>query len=395
MDRAAAKKSVIAEIDRRADDLIRVSHEIHQHPELCYEERFAHDVLTAAISNAGLPVTTHAYGLETAFASVSGPSDGPLVAVLCEYDALPGIGHACGHNIIAAAGLGAGLAAAAVADALGGWVLILGTPAEEGGGGKQKLLDAGAFAGVQAAMMVHPASTDLPTLSAIAIQHLTVQYFGRAAHAAAAPWQGTNALDAAVLCYMNVATLRQHILPTERIHGIFLKAGHKPNIVPDYAEAFWYVRSKNLRTLEPLKQRVLAALEAGAHATGCTVEHEWGDIPYADMVDNLPLLELYTKNAAQLGRVVTEADDRTVVVGSTDMGNVSYAVPSIHPMIKAAPEGCAIHTKDFAGHAASPLGDQAVLDGAKAMAMTIVDFWLEPAARDAAKSAFDGAMQPR
>src|SRR5687768_14931988 len=341
MDRETAKQAVIAEIDRRADDLLRVSREIHAHPELAYEEHFAHDVLTEAITGAGLPVTSHAYGLDTAFVSVTGPGDGPLVAVLCEYDALPGIGHACGHNIIAAAGLGAGLAAAAVAEALGGRIMILGTPAEEGGGGKQKLIDAGAFEGVMAAMMVHPASSDLPTMEAIAIQQLTVRYFGRAAHAAASPWQGTNALDAAVLGYMNIAALRQHILPSERIHGIFLRAGDKPNIVPDNAEAFWYVRSKNLHTLQPLKARVLAALEAGALATGCSFEHDWGDIPYADMVDNGPLLELYSANAAQLGRVIVESDDDTVVIGSTDMGNVSYSVPAIHPMIKAAPHGCA------------------------------------------------------
>jgi metal-dependent amidase/aminoacylase/carboxypeptidase family protein len=226
-------------------------------------------------------------------------------------------------------------------------------------------------------------------MEAIAIQQLTMRYFGRAAHAAASPWQGTNALDAAVLGYMNVAALRQHILPSERIHGIFLRAGDKPNIVPDYAEAFWYVRSKNLHTLQPLKARVLAALEAGAQATGCTVEHDWGEIPYADMVDNGPLLELYKANAAQLGRVVVESDEQTAVIGSTDMGNVSYSVPAIHPMIKAAPHGCAIHTKDFAVHAASPLGDQAVLDGAKAMAMTVVDFWLQPSVRTAAQAAFD------
>ena len=389
MDREAAKRTVIAEIDHRADELLRVSREIHAHPELNFEERFAHDVLTTAIADAGLSVTRHAYGLDTAFVSVTGPTDGPLVAVLCEYDALPGIGHACGHNIIAAAGLGAGLAAATLADTLGGRVMILGTPAEEGGGGKQKLIDAGAFAGVQAAMMVHPSSADLSTMTTIAYQSLTVRYFGRAAHAAAAPWHGTNALDAAVLGYMNVAALRQHIQPSERVHGVFLRAGDKPNIVPEQAEAFWYVRSKNLLSLEPLKARVLAALEAGALATGCSVEHQWGEIPYADMIDNSPLLDLYTANAAQLGRVVRAADETTAVVGSTDMGNVSYSVPAIHPMIKAAPDGCPIHTKDFAVHAASPIGDQAVLDGAKAMAMTVVDFWLDPAARAAAKSAFE------
>jgi amidohydrolase len=267
--------------------------------------------------------------------------------------------------------------------------MILGTPAEEGGGGKQKLIDAGAFTDVQAAMMVHPASADLSTMTAIAYQSLTVRYFGRAAHAAAAPWHGTNALDAAVLGYMNVAALRQHIRPSERVHGVFLRAGDKPNIVPEYAEAFWYVRSKTLASLEPLKARVLAAVEAGATATGCALEHKWGEIPYADMIDNDPLLDLYSANAAALGRVVVPSDDDTVVVGSTDMGNVSYAVPAIHPMIKAAPAGTAIHTKDFAGHAASPLGDQAVLDGAKAMAMTVVDLWCDPAARAAMQAAFE------
>src|SRR5688572_13542256 len=213
MDRETAKKTVIAEIDRRADDLIGISHEIHAHPELAYEEHFAHDVLTAAIADAGLPVTAHAYGLDTAFVSVTGPGDGPLVAVLCEYDALPEIGHACGHNVIAAAGLGAGLAAAALADELGGRVLVVGAPAEEGGGGKLRLLDGGTFAGVDAALMVHPADGDLTAMDVIAVQEATVSYTGGAAHAAAFPHEGRNALDAAVLGYVNVAALRQHIEP--------------------------------------------------------------------------------------------------------------------------------------------------------------------------------------
>ena len=377
MDVEAVKARVCADVESRAPELIRVAHEIHDHPELCYEERYAHDVLTAAIDAAGLAVTRHAYGLDTAFAAMAGTS-GPCIAVLCEYDALPGIGHACGHNIIAAAGLGAGLAAAAVAGECGGRVLILGTPAEEGGGGKQKLIDAGAFAEVRAAMMIHPAAQDLSTITAIAVQNLDVRYYGRAAHAAAAPWLGANALDAAVLGYNNVAALRQHIAPTERVHGVFTHGGDKPNIVPDFAATTWYVRAKNLDKLEPLKIRVLAALEAGAHATGCRVEHEWGDTPYADMVDNAAMLERYMLNAARLGRVVTEPRPDSAVIGSTDMGNVSHLVPSIHPMIKVAPAGCAIHTREFAEHARSAAADRAVIDGAKAMAMTVVDLWTDP-----------------
>lgn len=376
MDLEAAKDHVCAEVDRRAAALLDVSHRIHAHPELCYEERFAHDVLCDAIDAAGLAAERHAYGLETAFAARVGAS-GPCIALLCEYDALPSIGHACGHNIIAAAGLGAGLAAATLATAFGGQVLILGTPAEEGGGGKQKLIDAGAFDGVDAAMMVHPADADLSSITAIAIHTMTARYYGRAAHAAAAPWKGANALDAAVLGYMNIAALRQHIQANERIHGVFTRGGDKPNIVPDYTEAQWYVRSGTLASLEPLKARVAAALEGGAAAAGCRVEIEWDEIPYADMIDNGPLLALYEGNAARLGRVVLD-QSVSPVVGSTDMGNVSYAVPSIHPMIKAAPTGCAIHTIDFAGHAASSLGDDAVIDGAKAMAMTVVDLWANP-----------------
>jgi amidohydrolase len=293
-----------------------------------------------------------------------------------EYDALPGIGHACGHNVIAAAGLGAGLALAAVADAAGGRVRILGTPAEEGGGGKIRMARHGAFDGVDAAMMVHPADADLLRMDTLALQELHVEYEGRAAHASAAPHMGRNALDAAVLGYMAVATLRQHIRPVERVHGVFTKAGEKANIVPREAAAEWMVRSDSIEALQTLKTRVLTCLESGAHACGCTMRHAWQDHLYADLRDNGPMAIAYAANAARLGRTVLDPDvTGRHVVGSTDMGNVSYLVPSIHPMIAVAPDGVPIHTPDFAVHAAGPAGDQAVIDGAKAMAMTVIDLW--------------------
>jgi amidohydrolase len=310
------------------------------------------------------------------------------VAVLCEYDALPGLGHACGHNVIAAAGLGAGLAAAALAPECGGRLTVLGTPAEEGGGGKVHLARAGAFATVDAAMMVHPADADLRRMDCIAIQQLEIDYFGRAAHAAAAPHLGQNALDAAVLGYVGVAALRQHIRATERVHGIFTKAGDKPNIVPDHATAFWYVRSDTFATLQPLKERVLRALQAGADATGCTCQHAWDDHPYSELVDNAPLADAYTANAARVGRTVTEPDHEHRVVGSTDMGNVSFLVPAIHPMIKVAPTGVPIHSAEFAEHTRGPAAARAVLDGAKAMAMTVIDLWTDPALLPAARGVF-------
>jgi amidohydrolase len=378
------KQRMAEEIDRRADRLVDVSHRIHEHPELNFEERFAHDLLCDELEREDVTTERHAFGLETAFVGRAG-SRGSDIAVCLEYDALPGIGHACGHNIIAAAGLGAGLAAAALADACGGRISIMGTPAEEGGGGKVFMIREGAFEGVDAAVMIHPAGAELRGMSTLAIQQCVVTYSGSAAHAAAAPERGRNALDAAVLGYVNIAALRQHIRRDERIHGVFTDGGDKPNIVPARAETTWYVRSPTVAGLAALKERVSACLEAGAAAAGCDLAIEWVDPPYADMVDIDTMLDCYVANAARLGRTVLPADTAPVV-GSTDMGDVSYVVPSIHPMIQAADDGVAIHTAEFARFAASPSGDRAVVDGAKAMAWTVADLWLRPEVLDAARA---------
>lgn len=384
----AVKQRVCAEVDRHADLLLHASHEIHAHPELNYEEHFAHDLLTDMLQSAGHQPVRQAYGVDTAFEALVG-DEGPTIAVLCEYDALPGIGHACGHNVIATAGLGAGLAAATVAGELGGRLRIMGTPAEEGGGGKIAMARRGAFDGIDAAMMVHPADADLVAMDCIALQSLRIQYQGKAAHAAAAPWEGRNALDAAVLGYTNVAALRQHIRPSERIHGIFTKAGDKANIVPAETEMDWIVRSSTIETLQPLKQRVLTALESSAVATGCSCTHQWQGHTYADMLDNGPMVAAYVANAARVGRTVVDpASLGRKVTGSTDMGNISYLVPSIHPMIEVAGDGVAIHTVEFAEWARSAEGDRAVLDGAKIMAMTVVDLWADAALRAATTAAF-------
>lgn len=391
VDLAAAKDRIDQVVADHAATLIDASHRIHAHPELGFEEQHAHDVLTAVLEDAGLSVTRGAYDLPTAFEAVAG-SGGPRIAVLCEYDALPGIGHACGHNIIGTAGAGAGIAAAALAEELGGTVVVLGTPAEEGGGGKVFLAERGAFEGIDAALMVHPAGIDLARFGAIAIQQVEVTYHGRAAHAAAAPQAGRNALDAAVLGYVNVAALRQHIRPDERIHGIFTEAGEAPNVVPARAAATWYVRSPTVRGLQKLKSRVLACLEAGAAAAGCTMEHVWLDPAYADMVDNDPMIDLYRENLARTGRELVEPRSLDAIVGSTDMGNISHLVPSIHPMIAVSPPTVAIHTADFVRFARAEEGDRAVLDGARAMAATVADLWAKPGALDATKAAFAAAL---
>lgn len=380
MDLATAKDHIRSTVDANRHRLIEVSHDLWEHPELCFEEHRAHDLLTAELEAAGFEVERGAFGLDTAFRARAGsPSaTGPSVGIVLEYDALPVVGHACGHNIIAAAGLGAAIAAADVVERFDARLVVYGTPAEEGGAGKVHMIDRGAFRDVDVAMMVHPADVDLNAFWAIAIQELHVDYHGRAAHAAAAPHLGLNALDAAVLGYMNVSALRQHIAGNERVHGIFTHGGDKPNVVPHRASMQWYVRSGNLESLEALKVRVLAALEAGAAATGCTMTATWPTPAYEDLITNGPLDALYAANAATIGRVVEDRSERPQFMGSTDMGNVSHLVPSLHPMIGSAPEGVAIHTAEFAEHAGGPLGDAAVIDGALLMALTTVDLWANP-----------------
>ncbi|MEY3588637.1 MAG: hypothetical protein RJA47_1233 [Actinomycetota bacterium] len=381
------KERVRAHIESIAPVLVETSHAIHARPELNFEEMFASETLVRAAGSLGFPVELGLYESVTGFGGDIGT--GPTVCVMSEYDALPGIGHGCGHNVIAAAGLGAAIGLSLVAGECGGRVRYLGTPAEEGGGGKIVMARNGALDGVDVAMMVHSADADLSTIDAIALQQLVVEYHGRESHAAAAPHLGRNALDAAVLGYMGVATLRQHIKPTERVHGIFTKAGEKPNIVPREAAMEWYVRSDTITTLAELKERVLAALAAGAQACGCTMEHDWVGAPYADMVTNEHLSAAYAVNAMAVGRRVN--DPRSGghrVVGSTDMGNVSHLVPSIHPMIACAPRGTAIHTSSFTDHAVTAEADRAVIDGAISMALTGIDFWVSERLRTAVAEDF-------
>jgi amidohydrolase len=266
---------------------------------------------------------------------------------------------------------------------------VLGTPAEEGGGGKVVMADRGALDDVDAAMMVHPAGMDLTSMNVICVQRVYATYTGEAAHAAAFPWKGRNALDAMVLGYTNVAALRQHIRPDERLHGIFLESGDKANIVPARTRAEWYARSPRPHRLEALKERLRTCVEAGAAAAGCEVELEWVTPFYLDMLDNGPMVGCYVANAAQVGReVVPPADAAAPVVGSTDMGNVSYRVPAIHPMIQVSPPNVPIHSAEFERWAGGEAGDRAVVDGAKAMAMTVADLWLRPDVLEAAKDAW-------
>jgi amidohydrolase len=387
---AELKANAIRAVDRIADRLLAVSHEIHAHPELAFEERRAAALLTRALEEADLAPRRAAYGLETAFeAEFACARPGPRVALLAEYDALPGIGHACGHNLIATAALGATLALAEVRGALAGTVRLLGTPAEEKGGGKELMARAGAFAGVDAAMMIHPSGINLATMPCICVAEVRVEYRGKSAHASAMPHKGVNALDGLLLAYQAISNLRQHIQATERIHGIVTDGGLAPNIVPDFAAGNFYVRAANAADLAKLKPRVQACFEAGATASGSTVDVQWGAVDYLDLNTSWPLAARFQSNAEALGRTFFPLEKMPPgSSGSTDMGNVSHRVPSIHPMLACAPPNVVIHNPEFATWARSDLGDAAALDGAKSLAMTAIDFLEDGVLQDECRRAF-------
>lgn len=385
-----SRDRMLAAVDAAADELIAISRDIHARPELAFEERFAAERLTTAMAERGVAVERGAYGLETAFEAEFGPAgEGPCVALLAEYDALPGIGHACGHNLIATAALGAAFALHALGDALPGRVRLLGTPAEEKGGGKELMARAGAFAGVDAALMIHPSGINLVTMPCLCYADVRVVYHGRSAHASAMPHKGVNALDGLLLAYQAISNLRQHIRGTERIHGIVTDGGQAPNIVPDRSEGEFYVRAATATHLEALKPRVQACFEAGARGSGCEVEIFWGDVDYLDLNTNWPLAHRFQAHAEALGREFFPLEKLGIGgAGSTDMGNVSQRVPSIHPMLAAAPRNVVIHHPDFARYAGSESGDAAALDGARALALTAFDFLAEPELRAEAGKAF-------
>ncbi|MEN8183630.1 MAG: M20 family metallopeptidase [Myxococcota bacterium] len=386
---SALKKEVCGTVEAMRDELVAVSREIHAHPELAFEEHQASKLLVETLSRAGLTPVLGCYDLETAFECEVGEGDA-TVAILAEYDALPGIGHACGHNLIATAAIGAGLALAQLDGRLPGRVRVLGTPAEEKGGGKEVMARRGAFEGVDAAIMVHPSGVDLVTMPSLALSEVEVVYLGEAAHASAMPERGINALDALVTAYNAIAQLRQHIRPSERIHGIFTEAGEAPNVVPARAAGRFYVRAANTGELATLKKRVEGCFEAGAAATGARVELHYAEPDYLEIRTNWPLAEVYQRNAEALGRTFFPYEKLPAgVQGTTDMGNVSQRVPAIHPMIAAAPWHCTIHHPDFTGYAGSDSGDAAALDGAKALAMTALDFLGDPELRVRVREAFE------
>lgn len=370
---ADAKVAARERIERAREQLLDLSHRIHATPELGMQEEQACAWLSEALGAAGFTVERGVGGLDTAFSARSGP--GPFRVVVCaEYDALPGIGHACGHNLIAAMSVGAGLGLAAVAGDVGVEVTVLGTPAEEGHGGKIILLERGAFAGAHAAMMVHPSPFDVVEMPIIAVNQLNVRYTGRESHASAFPELGVNAADAMVVAQTAIGLLRQHLRATDRVHGIVTKGGDAPNVVPARTEGTWLVRAHDLDELRDVEAKVVRCFEAGALATGAELEVTPEHPPYAEMHHDPALAALYRANAEAIGRAFLDFGpnlERTA--GSTDMGNVSLAVPSIHPSIGIDSLPAVNHQPEFTAQCATPVADKAVIDGAVAMAWTAID----------------------
>jgi amidohydrolase len=360
-------------VESQKRQLIQLSLNIHDNPELGFEEEKASAWLTSYLEDSGFHVERGIAGLATAFRATYGQGS-PRIALLAEYDALPKIGHGCGHNIIAASAVGAGVASKSIINQLGGSIVVLGTPAEEVLGGKIDMVKAGIFKEIDVAMIVHPDVRNMPTEEALACSSLEVEFFGRPAHAAGQPHRGINALDAMILAFTSINSLRQHIRGDARIHGIITDGGEAPNIVPAHSAAVFLVRALDDDYLAELKDKVLNCFTGASVASGARLEYRWRDRTDAPMKNNMTLAGLFKQNLESLGRQV-EAFDPRFGLGSTDMGNVSQVVPSIHPTIAIAPPEVLIHTPEFAAAAASQAGQRGLMDAAKALAMTVADIF--------------------
>jgi amidohydrolase len=391
----AARAEIARGVAGLRPELEGLASSLYEDPELGFEEHRSVRRIADLLARHGVDAEVGAFGLDTALRAMVGSGSGPHFAVLAEYDALPGIGHACGHNIIAGIGVGAFLAAAPIVQRLGARLSLIGTPAEENGGGKEHIIRAGGFDDVDAAGMVHPGSgaevSPVVGSRTTGVRRVAVTYRGRAAHAAGAPWLGLNALDAVVTAYQGVAQLRQHILPTDRVHGIITDGGTAPNIVPERASALYYVRSAEIDTLRVLTDRVVDVLEAAALATGTRAEIDVDPVPpYLPLEANLELTKRWARAVGALGRAVPPSPPVPEQGGpSTDMGNVSRFVPSLHPTIGlGGPLDVQPHNAEFAASSVLPPAFDAMADAATALAATAADFVADAELRAAVAAEF-------
>jgi amidohydrolase len=385
---AEVKTRIYEAIDKLERRLVDLSMRIHRHPETKFEEYNASEWLAHAAEEAGFAVKVGIGDVETAFrATYRGLENRPVVAFLAEYDALPKLGHACGHNLIATASLGAALGVQQTMDQVPGTLQLIGTPGEEGGGGKVILAEAGVFDGVDVAMMFHPSSRTILWKHALARRKLFIEFFGKSAHAASHPEKGISALDATLLTFQNINAMREHIVDDARIHGVITDGGDAPNIVPDYSASLFYVRALDDDTCDDLLEKVRNCARAAALATGTEVKMDMQGA-YRSLRTNMPLAEAFKENLEALGWTFEDVDP-TAHIGSTDMGDVSHVTNTIHPYLSIGPEELVGHSTEFAEAAASYKGHRAMTDAAKALAATAADVLLRPSLLESIKRYFD------
>ncbi|KAH8550366.1 hypothetical protein BGW37DRAFT_499051 [Umbelopsis sp. PMI_123] len=387
------EKIIYSSIDNASSELREISLELHRNPELGMHEYHSHDLLTDFLERKGFKVTRHAYGMETAFTAEFSNGRGRRVGLCSEYDGLKGLGQGCGHNLIAISGVGAALAIKAALEngQVKGKVILYGTPAEEITVGKVVMCNLEVFKkNVDVCMMVHPAPGDTVYHRMLAVDHVNVEFFGKPSHAAAAPWNGINALDAIAQTWNNISMLRQQILPTDRLHGIITDGGKAANIIPDYAAATFFVRSLKISQLEELKPRVEKCFEAAAVATGCKVKFTWKDVGVTkDVLVNSVLADRYAKYMESYGiSYPPRAEQEQMSGGSTDAGNISYQVPLVHPSF-GIHTTAVNHTHEFTAAAKTEIAHEDTLRATKAMAMTLIDILQSQQMLDAAVAEFE------
>jgi len=381
------KDEISTRIDALRPALERIGRDIHANPEIGYEERQAVGWLTALLREHGFEVEVGVANTPTAFVATRRNGTGPSIAFLSEYDALRGLGHGCGHNLIATASVGAGIALADALDRFPGRIQVIGTPAEEGGGGKIRLIRGGLFQEVDAAMMFHPDTRTQVLHWALAVTHMHFEFIGRAAHASGDPEKGINALDAFVLAYNGISMLRQHIKEGARLHGFLKEGGTAPNIVPERTSGEFLVRARDEAYMQELVQKVKNIFQAAALATGCSVKLTFDEDPYSDLRNNSVLAALFEDNLRRLGIDPVEPVPWENA-GSTDMGNVTHVVPGLHPTLAIAPADVPGHSQAFLEASGSLRGYQAMVDAAKALAMTGADLLADPSLVEKAKAEF-------
>ncbi len=367
------KNSIANEVDRLLPDMRQINRELFENPELCYEEVFATELTSGYLEKNGYSVTLKTSKLKTAFTAVSrGRRKGPNIAIIAEYDALPEIGHACGHSMIAASSC---IAAVALKNAFRGHpgtITVIGTPAEEGGGGKIKMIKSGVFNDVDAAIMVHPSNKTRVVARMYAITDIEFTFTGKAAHAAAFPDRGVNALDAGVLFYNAVSCLRQQMKDEARVHGIFTHGGEAPNIIPEKAVLRFYIRALHVDYFEELKEKVINAARGAAKSTGCKLKVATKGLTYLPLYPNRVMGEAFRENIATLG--ITEGNfSETEEIGSSDIGNLSQVVPTLHPEYAIGGPHEVNHSRDFLKAVMSEKGEKGMIGMTKAMAMTVYD----------------------